>query len=1033
MPASSTLSSQSIQPTTEVSETTSETTSKEPVSTTESALTSESTTQISESTYSTMSESTTVPSNVTETSSESSSNVTSGTMQSTTEETTIAQSTFSLTETTSLEQGSQTTEGTTNEGPTANTSEGSTTESGTTQESTLITTEESTTEGTTIEGPTGSTIEGSTETTEIATSHESTVGTTEESTTGSETTQGPTIESTTTQGPTTESTTTQESTTKKTETTTTQKPMTQTTERSTTQRLTTQPTRQTTPTTQVTTNQTLPPVVPSQSTSVTTTTVVTTALTDSSTVTAGPLVAILVPSVLLFFIILAVIFSGFIIFKKKNRRKLTDEEIAGNDVILVPLTAIPIAPYGVPKREKIDDSLPYEYDDDGDLVYTGDEHEHPIPVKDIQSHIIKLQEQNRFTADYQSLPDGMFLPTKDSKLEDNVPKNRYTNMLAYDHSRVKLRDLPIGHTDYINANYIDGFKKKKAYIATQGPLKATTPDFWSMVWQEEARKIVMVSNLKENKRVKCHKYWPDEKKSISCYKLRVTTDSENVFPVFVLRKIKITDTKTDESRMVTQYHFTAWPDHGVPDAFQLLQFYRKVTGNSTEYEVPPTVVHCSAGVGRTGTYIGLDALWKEGFKTGSVDILSFARKMRKNRTKMIQTLDQYTFLHFILMEAFTNPDAVLPGSITSKLKGPQDPKILQRVNAEFEKLNALRPEYQVTDYQDALHPNNLPKNRSQDNLPVDNYRARLSSMFGEDEDYINAVIMPTSWNREGFLVSQYPLPTTIADFWTMIHCYECSSVVLLDDPQDYEECFYPALEQTSEWGRLVMQTTAVSEPQDCVTEISVTMTNTLDAIDNEEVVENEVDREVKIFVGQGWKSSSELPDQQKLLHCLHYEVQKRQNKLGEHKPIIVVCSDGATKSGLYCAVCNILDGIDWYNEVNVYHSVRQLQIRKPEIIKSKTQYQYCYQVALNYLDSSNIYENQGATVEEEEEREAEYANVGVVRSGLKGDPLKTQGAKGQGMKPSAQGQSELKSNSGRTATSRDPLKPSSNTDMKTTI
>uniref|UniRef100_K1PD35 Receptor-type tyrosine-protein phosphatase kappa n=1 Tax=Magallana gigas TaxID=29159 RepID=K1PD35_MAGGI len=931
MPASSTLSSQSIQPTTEVSETTSETdtimsTSKEPVSTTESALTSESTTQITESTYSTMSESTTVPSNVTETSSESSSNVTSRTMQSTTEETTIAQSTSSLTETTSLEQGSHTTEETTNEGPTTNTFEGSTTESKTTQESTLITTEESTIEGTTIEGPTGSTIEGSTETTEIATSHESTVGTTEESTTGSETTQGPTIESTTTLGPTTESTTTQESTTKKTETTTTQKPITQTTERSTTQRLTTQPTRQTTPTTQVTTNQTLPPVFPSQSTSVTTNTVVTTALTDSSTVTAGPLVAILVPSVLLFFIILAVIFSGFIIFKKKNRRKLTDEEIAGNDVILVPLTAIPIAPYGVPKREKIDDSLPYEYDDDGDLVYTGDEHEHPIPVKDIQSHIIKLQEQNRFTADYQ------------------------------------------------------GFKKKRAYIATQGPLKATTPDFWSMVWQEEARKIVMVTNLKENKRVKCHKYWPDEKKSISCYKLRVTTDSENVFPVFVLRKIKITDTKTDESRMVTQYHFTAWPDHGVPDAFQLLQFYRKVTGNSTEYEVPPTVVHCSAGVGRTGTYIGLDALWKEGFKTGSVDILSFARKMRKNRTKMIQTL----------------------------------------------KLNALRPEYQVTDYQDALHPNNLPKNRSQDNLPVDNYRARLSSMFGEDEDYINAVIMPTSWNREGFLVTQYPLPTTIADFWTMIHCYECSSVVLLDDPQDYEECFYPALEQTSEWGRLVMQTTAVSEPQDCVTEISVTMTNT--------VVENEEDREVKIFVGQGWKSSSELPDQQKLLHCLHYEVQKRQNKLGEHKPIIVVCSsDGATKSGLYCAVCNILDGIDWYNEVNVYHSVRQLQIRKPEIIKSKTQYQYCYQVALNYLDSSNIYENQGATVEEMEEREAEYANVGVVRSGLKGDPLKTQGAKGQGMKPSAQGQSELKSNSGRTATSRDPLKPSSNTDMKTTI
>ncbi|XP_048758085.2 receptor-type tyrosine-protein phosphatase alpha-like isoform X2 [Ostrea edulis] len=825
---------------------------------------------------------------------------------------------------------------------------------------------------------------------------------------------------------------TEVTTSRQTEVTTSRSPTTQITERTTSSGPTSRPTERTTgPTTQQSSQTTtvaynttaLPPI---SSTTMGTLPVPT----GPNEVSASPLVAILVSSLLVVFLILAVVFSRYLFLKKRNRQKISDEEIASNDIDMVPLTPIHNGTNGVLIKEDLDDSLPYVYDKDGDLIYAGGPQGYPIPVKDIQSHVIKLQEENQFFSDYKSLPDGMFLPTKDSNLDDNMPKNRYTNMLAYDHSRVKLKGLPAGHTDYINANYIDGFKKKKAYIATQGPLKNTTSDFWSMIWQEGVKKIVMVTNLKEKNRVKCFQYWPQEKKFMTCYNLRVTMESEHVFPVFVLRKIKITNTKTDDVRSVTQYHFTAWPDHGVPDAFQLLQFYRKVTGGSTEYDAQPVVVHCSAGVGRTGTYIGLDALWKEGCETGSIDILSFGKIMRKNRTKMIQTLDQYTFLHFILMEAFSNRDAAIPGGMIANFKGMQDPKVTQRINAEFEKLNTLRPKYQTTDYQDALHSDNKSKNRSQLNLAVDNYRARLPSNLVEDSDYINTVIMPSIWNREGYLMTQYPLPSTISDFWSMVLGYQCSSIVLLDDSKDYEENFYPVLQQTSEWGHLVIQTTAVSEPQDCVTETTVTLTNTQDAIDNDEEIENETEMEVKIFTGHGWSSSSELPNVQNLLHCLHYEVQKRQTKLGEQKPVVVICRDGGKQSGLYCAVCNIQDGIDWYNEINIYHNVRQLQIRKPEIITSKNQYQYCYQVAFRYLDSGNVYENHGST--EDEIRESDYANMGEFRSSLKKDPLVKQGAKGQKKGTVDQG-GELYANVSDLRVFDDPFDAPSNTELLTTI
>ncbi|XP_052067771.1 receptor-type tyrosine-protein phosphatase S-like [Mytilus californianus] len=183
-----------------------------------------------------------------------------------------------------------------------------------------------------------------------------------------------------------------------------------------------------------------------------------------------------------------------------------------------------------------------------------------------------------------------------------------------DHSRVVLK----GDTkyDYINANYIDSYHKEKAYIATQGPKRNTLRDFWHMVWQENVCKIVMVTQLEENRKAK-------------------------------------------EKRKVRHYHFTQWPDHGVPDSIKLVNFYRAVNNNNRDQH-GPLLVHCSAGIGRTGTFIAIDSLYEHGKSVGYVDIVEYVKIMRRDRLNMIQTFEQYEAVFEALQELFTVPDTSIP-------------------------------------------------------------------------------------------------------------------------------------------------------------------------------------------------------------------------------------------------------------------------------------------------------------------------------------------------------------------------------------
>ncbi|XP_041817973.1 receptor-type tyrosine-protein phosphatase beta-like isoform X4 [Chelmon rostratus] len=279
-----------------------------------------------------------------------------------------------------------------------------------------------------------------------------------------------------------------------------------------------------------------------------------------------------------------------------------------------------------------------------------------ISVAKFPDHFYQLSEdENRgFSLEYESLsPVGTEQTRKEALLPENKARNRFTNVLPYDWCRVKLTTSNSnGTSDYINASYMPGYNSNREYIATQGPLPSTVNDFWRMVWEQRVRGIVMVTNCTEGGRTKCERYWPADSEPCLHGELLVTMKSEQQEPNWTLREFWMKHNNTSEKRIVKHFHFTAWPDHGVPQSTEVLIQFRGLVRQHIQRDGAgvPTVVHCSAGVGRTGTIIALDVLLQQLVKDREVGINAFVHKMRLSRPHMVQTESQYVFLHQCIMD-----------------------------------------------------------------------------------------------------------------------------------------------------------------------------------------------------------------------------------------------------------------------------------------------------------------------------------------------------------------------------------------------
>ncbi|KAF2076255.1 hypothetical protein CYY_002433 [Polysphondylium violaceum] len=246
-----------------------------------------------------------------------------------------------------------------------------------------------------------------------------------------------------------------------------------------------------------------------------------------------------------------------------------------------------------------------------------------------------------------------------STKNDNRDKNRYSDILAIEKTRVKLKVGDGLRSDYINANYVLDNK----YILTQGPLSHTIKDFWRMTWEQDSNLIVMLTNIVENGMKKCDQYWPKLDDTIK-YDLFIVKNvkEENIDNIFIKREFLVQNTKTNENRIIYQLHYIAWPDHGVPSSFK--EFISFVNHLDNITNTGPIIVHCSAGIGRSGTLCVIKHIMdelKNGASVNTLSIKNVVLNMRKERIGVVQTFGQYEFCFNVI-------DQVVKSSIKEQQK-----------------------------------------------------------------------------------------------------------------------------------------------------------------------------------------------------------------------------------------------------------------------------------------------------------------------------------------------------------------------------
>ncbi|XP_056017456.1 receptor-type tyrosine-protein phosphatase epsilon-like [Ostrea edulis] len=573
-----------------------------------------------------------------------------------------------------------------------------------------------------------------------------------------------------------------------------------------------------------------------------------------------------------------------------------------------------------------------------------------ISVADFDKAIVVLSEnQNaKFKEEYMTIPRGELHPCNEGKKQENAAKNRYTTIFPYDHSRVVLETSP-KESDYINANYIEDVQGKKSYIATQGPKSKTIVDFWKMVWQEDISVIVCLTNLKEGNKNKCAQYWPNSNDKIKKGNISIRNQKENVYADYVIRHFRLQNSADKSERDVCMFHYTQWPDHGVPEPLALVVFHRHVLKTSVEHPGKYTLVHCSAGIGRTGTYIALDALNKGGEITGKVNIRQYVETMRNSRANMIQGDDQYRVVYLALLESFRGKGRSV--STRTFLREFQDHSCYinlgevankSPLSAEFQDLLSGRKEYTPEDYKTGRQ--NVSANYTPSVLPVESYMCPLSNTKGKNT-YYNAVSLQSFTRNDHFISAQYPLPDYTEDFLRLVKAYYAPTIVSLSPLVEIESSslWLPAKNESKTVGAFTTEMTDSTQTT-TVTKTSITLHQ-----------KGASGMSVCVLECRRWKGESESSNRRVLLDLVNEaRVEEMTHPEGR---ILVLSSDGAKRCGQFLVVFNALEQLTMDTEVDIFTITRQLQIRRPEFISSLEEYQFCYEAIADHLQNDTVYAN----------------------------------------------------------------------------
>ncbi|XP_069400429.1 receptor-type tyrosine-protein phosphatase C isoform X1 [Ovis canadensis] len=623
-------------------------------------------------------------------------------------------------------------------------------------------------------------------------------------------------------------------------------------------------------------------------------------------------------------------------------------------------------------------------DEQQELVERDDEkqlmHVEPIHADVLlETYKRKMADEARlFLAEFQSIPRVFSkFSIKDARKSFNQNKNRYVDILPYDYNRVELSDINgDAGSNYINASYIDGFKEPRKYIAAQGPRDETVDDFWRMIWEQKATVIVMVTKCEEGNKNKCAEYWPSMDEGSRVYgDVIVEVNEHKRCPDYIIQKLTVGNRKEKANgRAVTHIQFTSWPDHGVPeDPHLLLKLRRRVNAFSNFFS-GPIVVHCSAGVGRTGTYIGIDAMLEGLEAENKVDVYGYVVKLRRQRCLMVQVEAQYVLIHQALVEynQFGETEVSLSElhPYLSNMKKRDPPSEPSPLEAEFQRL----PSYRGWRTQHiGNQEENKSKNRNSNVIPYDFNRVALrheletskeseqdSDESSDDENdsdleeinrYINASFIMSYWKPEVMIAAQGPLKETVGDFWQMVFQRKVKVIVMLTELKsgDQEACAQYWEEGKQTYGDVEVH----------MKDTNKSSAYTVRAFELRHSKRKDP-RMVYQYQFNNW-NGEELPAEPKelvlMIQNLKQKLPKKNspegNKYHRNVPLLIHCRDGSQQTGVFCALFNLLESADTEEVIDVFQAVKSLRRARPGMVPTFEQYQFLYDVIASTYPAQN--------------------------------------------------------------------------------
>ncbi|XP_014300216.1 receptor-type tyrosine-protein phosphatase delta [Microplitis demolitor] len=664
-----------------------------------------------------------------------------------------------------------------------------------------------------------------------------------------------------------------------------------------------------------------------------------------------------------------IIIGGAVHFyiKRRNGICLRDKEDSINSEVLVPLPTIPpkerkthehvdkekLLPPKVEQRESlfltpahsVEQLKSYPVDE---TIYENLKSTSLVKLNEFQDYVKQAIASGKLDEQYAIFPRGQTKSWEYGKLPQNKSKNRYGNLIAYDETRVILEKFPDDpYSDYINANYIKGYKKNKAYIATQGPKPNTLNDFWRMVWHERVQVICMLANVIEGGKTKCEQYWPEIGQELKFGKVSVTNISHTDFADYTTRVLHVTCDQ--ETRKIDHFHYTSWPDHGIPLYTQSVVTYLKKL-LATPAGNGPVLVHCSAGVGRTGTIILCDICLRRAAAEGVVDVFGETELIRRQRANMVDNKQQYLLAHVVLVECLlTLPTTIACNdSLSTRIQEFKQQLNLQqqRIEESAWQDEALQP---ISSFSLKLSDKNISKNRFPDLATSPNFYIARYPSTDEDSNYISGVYVDSARRRNNYIASQIPMPTTVGDFWRMIAELKVKLIIMLQpiDPTDPTCCkFFPDPDEEIKpvpfitlKGRDIVNTNIFSQRK-------IVLTDKSDKIEREQIT--------TILICNESEPGKSKPPKPSILVDL-WQAAERISRNTE--ATVVLCYDGVTNCGLYIAMSFLLERMGLEHECDVCLAVRAIRRSRKDFCKTLDQLDYLYNTALLYADYFETYAN----------------------------------------------------------------------------